>query len=263
MLDKAKLTSKFEIEPKQVHATAKKLYRFEVNLLDRHYLYCRKYSSSSGQVMTVKTSPKQTNISPISIELNPSHFSGLNELSLTLSELIPLEHLRFSRIDYSSDIPISFSDLWRQADVKYKVMRDRYRGSETTGLYFGCHNHIVKIYDKAKESNLGHPLTRVEVLQKHKSVSVVNFLDLHKLSDFDPFENVRFMSLRLPDNYGSPKSYEALKVQIEREGLCIARKVLGRQNNFTKTFGRYLEPSTANTLLRENHFTEINNFLRS
>jgi hypothetical protein len=263
MLDKAKLISKLEKDPRQVHTAAKQLYQFEANLLDRHYLYCRKYSSSSGQSVTVKTNPKQTNISPISIELNPSHFSGLSEMSSTLAEMVPLEHLRFSRIDYSSDIPIMFSDLWRQADVKFKVMRDRYRGSETTGLYFGCHNHIVKIYDKTKESNLAHPLTRVEVLQKHKSVSIVNFLDLYKLSDFDPFENVRFMSLRLPDNYGSPKSYEALKGHIEREGLCIARKVLGRQNNFTKTFERYLEPSTANRLLRENHFAEINNFLRS
>ncbi len=263
MIDKAKLVSNTVENPKLIHAIAKGLSKEEAGILDRHYLFCRRYLTHEGSSFVIKTGPKQSNISNLCIELNPSHFSGLKELNSILSTITPLESLRFTRLDYSSDLPVRYIDLWKSIDVKYKVLRDRYRSSQPTGLYFGSNNHLVNVYDKTNRSFPEQPITRIEAREKHKSLTVNKISELHKLLEHNPFDCLRIMNPKDPTSYGSPKSYEKLKNEIDRDGLSVARKILGRQNNFEKTYGRYLEPSPYLEQLNENHKNEITKFLRS
>ena len=263
MLDKAKLVANTEQDPRLIHANAKGLSREEACVLDSHYNYCRRYLTLEGRFFVLKTAPRQSNISSLCIELNPSHFSGLKELSLMLSTITPLESLRFSRIDYSADLPMRYIDIWKLIDVKYKVLRDRYRSSQPTGLYFGSNNHLINVYDKTNRSFPLQPITRVEVREKHRSLTINKISELGELLQYNPFDCVRIMNLKEPTSYGSPKSYERLKNEIDRDGLSVARKSLGRQNNFEKTYGKYLESSPLAEQLNNNHKSEMINFLRS
>lgn len=263
MIDKAKLIALEGIEPDKIHDVAKRISIDTSGMMDSHYLRARRYITQNKQVFTLKTNPKQQNIAPLAIELNPSHFSGLAEMNRVIQSITDLDKLRFSRLDFSSDLPVSFNDCWRLVDVKYKTVRDRYRSFSVNGLYFGCNNNIIKVYDKTKQANLDHPVTRVEVMQKHRSLVIGNFSKIYELEKFDPFQNIRFMELILPPESGSPKSYTELSERIKTDGLSVARRELGVQNNFNKTFSRYLTESPLTQQMKELHETELKKFLRS
>ena len=262
MIDKAKLVSTTPQDTDAAHINARKRSKDTTGIFDRHYSYCRQYQINNSKIV-LKTNPKLSSISPLSIELNPSHFSGLNEMIDTISIMAPPETLKFSRLDYSSDLPVRFVDIWKMVDVKYKVLRDRYRGASATGLYFGANNHLINIYDKSLKSSLSHPITRFEIREKHRSLTITTLSQLENLLDYNPFKPLRIMTIKEPANYGSPSSYEKLKASIDLEGLSVARRCLGEQNNFAKTYEKYLEPSPFMMQLNENHLSEVSKFLRS
>ena len=74
MLDKLKLTSKDEVYSKEVHKAISRVSNDIKGNMDRLYLNSKTYLVDRGIPVVVKTMNKQANISPICIELNPSHF---------------------------------------------------------------------------------------------------------------------------------------------------------------------------------------------
>jgi hypothetical protein len=261
-LDKAKLVSRSETDPGLLHDRARNISKETTMVMDRHYLYCRRYQIAKGKCLVLKTNPKQGGISDVCLELNPSHFPGLTDMKNVLSAITDISSLRFTRIDFCSDLEVDFGSTWKYMDVSHKVVRDRYRGDKATGLTFGCNSHIIKLYDKSAQSKLKHPLTRIEVMEKHKSISISGFNEIENLLTYDPFSSIRFMKLKEPGLCGSPKTYDLIRSILETEGLAVGRKILGKQNNFSKTYERYLEPLPLTALMKEKHFNSIEQFIR-
>jgi hypothetical protein len=262
MIDKLKLTSNVGPTPEEIHKKLINLSSDTRSLLDRLYLWSRSYLIN-GKALVIKTQPKHSNISTICIETNPSHYEGLKELTNVISEVIDYNKLRITRMDHKADLLVSYSELKNKIDVKFKILKSDYHGSKPTGMNIGSGNQTICIYDKAIQSKLDHPLTRIEVREKFKSLKVSKLSELGNLLDNNPFSNIRIMDLSEATNSGSPKNYQRLKDGIQAKGLLITRKELSQSNNFNKTYERYLRKSPLNDLLLNTYKIELTKFLRN
>jgi hypothetical protein len=248
MIDKLKIVLNENVSSSQIHDTASEISQLKVFVPDKIYNKSFNYQVDSSVQFCLKTNPRLPSVKPISIELNPSKFSSLAELDSLLKRLTPLEGSRITRIDYASDLNQDLGSIWRQIDVSYKSIRDRYRGSKLDGLYFGTGNHNICIYDKSPKYKPSS-VTRFEIREKMDQVSFKNVSDLKLILGFNPFLCIKIMSLNPPPERGSPRCYESLKSLIEVNGLFSARKQLGEKNNFNKTYGKYLSLSPLNESL--------------
>lgn len=262
MIDKLKLTSKEPLCSERLHRSLSSLASETRGNLDRLYLCSRSYLIN-GKLITLKTISKQSNISPICIELNPSHFESFTELKGVIGQMIDIDLLKISRLDHKVDLPVPYSEIKNKIDVKFKFLRSDYYGSRPTGMTIGRGNETICIYDKTEQSKLSSTLTRIEVREKFKYLKIESLLDIELLLNYNPFAKIRIMDLSEPSNHGSPKSYNTLKNSIEAKGLLFARKELSQNNNFSKTYERYLEKSYLDDMMLSNYQNDLNKFLRS
>lgn len=262
MLDKLKLITKEELAPDLLHRRLGEIATQTKGNLDRLYLCSRTYIVN-GQHIVLKTNGKQSNISPVCVELNPSSFSGLSELVGAIESFIDPSILRISRVDHTVDLPVKYTFLKNKIDVKFKVMRSDFHGTKPTGMMIGRGNETICIYDKTEQAKLEYDLTRIELREKFGSVGVSKLSDLSLLLNIDPFTKIRIMDIGEPNNNGSPRCYLQLRDSIEAKGLLLARKELSCGNNFTKTFEKYLVPSEYDGLMRTLYMENLSKFLRS
>lgn len=262
MIDKLKLTAKEVMSPESLHKQLASLSTDTKGNLDRLYLCSRSYTIN-GKSVVLKTMNKQSNISPICIEVNPGHYDCFSELFETIDNIIDVSLLRITRLDHKVDLDVSYAEIQSKIDVKFKVLRKDYYGSKQTGMMIGGGNESICIYDKAEQSKVISSLTRIEVREKFKSLKVTCLSELDSLLEYNPFSKIRIMDLKEPSDYGSPKSYQLLKTAIESKGLLIARKELSINNNFGKTFEKYLERSPLDEVMLSSYRENLTKFLRS
>lgn len=121
-----------------------------------------------------KQEDKWSTLSIMSVEVNPNKHSDSQLFKMTMDMIKILTYDGYlSRIDYAIDVPYVQSDV---VVLNSRKMRGLYKGTE----YFGqrSQNGFVRIYDKAKESDLDSPLTRIETVVrfgKKKKFSSVDF----------------------------------------------------------------------------------------
>ena len=115
----------------------------------------------------------------VRMDFNPNKVAGHEVFQLLLSFLVcntrPL-HRTVKRFDLAVDIPVLRPDVFLVKDNRAYI--ERRHGQEWT-QYLGAKSSTVgrvKLYNKQVESNLGHPLTRLEIT----------------LDPITPYEQVKF-----------------------------------------------------------------------
>lgn len=112
----------------------------------------------------------------VKLEVNPNKHGNKPVLN-DLLELLKSSAYTFTlnRYDYAIDIPVPTEDIQVFSTNKEKGL---YKGTR----YYGQRNRngFCRIYDKAKESNLDTPLTRVEhIISNVKTTKKISFEKIH------------------------------------------------------------------------------------
>lgn len=246
--------------------------------LDKHYRLSVSLRRGGSHYLTIKTQPRQINIRPTLLSLNPARLSGKSELLKITSNLLRGQ-LEINRIDLCSDIEAPIEDLYSRTRVKFKQKVSEFEhGSKLTGYYFGVKNEVLVIYDKAYQLEKSRKIrpkyikgstkstvTRFEVRLKggkipHRSLEKIGFY-----REYNPFSFLEIENFANADTIKPADSLKAkfLREQCEAFGFNHTSKLLGASNNFNKTFGRYLSRSSENDDLLNNYRKNISTFLEN
>tara|TARA_R110002049_G_scaffold102861_3_gene248881 strand:+ start:113 stop:949 length:837 start_codon:yes stop_codon:yes gene_type:complete len=251
---------------------------FGLNSCRKHgsnYDFNEVFTKNGEHFFCLRTGPKFPNNPQASLWINPSRFTSHAEVR---SIVIPLmgSDCFLNRIDFCSDLSVDHSEILARVRVKNKRKRTDYdSGARATGQYYGKRSHIIVIYDKAYQlQKLGAretfvrskikptTLTRIEVrLNKYKSMET-NFNKLETYQDYDPFKQVEIVDFDISENFKEKERFKAeyLRELSSKIGFHQAYKTLNSDNNFSKTWSRFVSSSTLNNQLRETHFKSLSKY---
>ena len=175
----------------------------------------------------------------------PSAFETLAAYHTFLRQLLrddELDELQISRLDIAIDYEIPLSSLLRGLDVTHKFARASYDdlGALRTGMLIGRGPEKILVYDKAYESGLPSPLTRIEIQLSGKKLPTRSYRNLAEtLKTWSPFRAIHLHEVELASNFLSEAQQERrnqLHYLMERDGLLAARRVLNQNQNFDRDF---------------------------
>lgn len=117
------------------------------------------------------------------IEFNPNKVM-LNSYFIDFFRAVRvhLDSLSFKKCDFALDIPLQRQLVVLKKDQR-KYSRIEYGGALTEYLGQRNKNNHVKLYDKQKEADLPHPLTRLEVT--YESDNILKFPDVYIRKDLE------------------------------------------------------------------------------
>lgn len=279
MIDKIKLKKfKLDKDPRQVIGLLDGEFGHVFRTPDKFYEYSYVLEDAvSGRYVIVSYSPKFSNASGLTIELNPSRFKSLNDLVEFVSLFGSVSDFEISRIDFNSDIIAPFSEVFRFLIVQNKMSRDVFSyGNQRCGVVFGNKPEVIIVYDKAFElsqkikyrfkhlkGQSPDQLTRFEVRNFKNTVKVKSFEDIHEYVDVNPFEKIRSYSLKdVPEL--KPRSlglYLKFLELLNEDGLHHARKELGQGGNFSSVYEKYLTDQFVSDQLFKQHKRELKEFI--
>ena len=279
MIDKIKLKKfKLDKDPRLVIGLLDGEFGHVFRTPDKFYEYSYVLEDVvRGRYVIVSYSPKFSNASGLTIELNPSRFKSLNELVGFVSLFGSVSDFEISRIDFNSDITAPFSEVFRFLIVQNKMSRDVFSyGNQRCGVVFGNKPEVIIVYDKAFElsqkikyrfkhlkGQSPDQLTRFEVRNFKNTVKVKSFEDIHEYVDVNPFEKIRSYSLKdVPEL--KPRSlglYLRFLELLNEDGLHHARKELGQGGNFSSAYEKYLTDQFVSERLFKQHKHELREFL--
>lgn len=196
---------------------------------------------------------------------NPSKFKSYESI-LTLLKLLfdDPANLKIIRIDHAVDICFEVQRVRNTFRWSRKKSREVYRdGKILTGIYIGNCPERLAIYDKARESKVDGPLTRVELRQFNKKIPIRLFSELPTLQYYNPFE--KLIIEKVAENSNSLNKKDkfkqlALKNLILEGGMQGAYKLLNVHSNFNRDFKNQLEPDTEIPNLDELYQNNLSRF---
>lgn len=216
-----------------------------VKLRDRHW-YIQVGAAASGIYFALGS-----RFSPCTSRLisRPSAYPTFadyqNQLELLLSKQ-EIKDLRITRLDLAIDYQEELASILRGFDFKRKQAQVSYsdKGGKRTGLCVGKGTEKILVYDKAIESNLSQPLTRIEVQLSGKKLPARDLSGLEKVllgTKWNPFDQISLNDVGLPENPASLPSIQQERLSLltpilNREGLFSARRVFNEQGNFQRDY---------------------------
>lgn len=265
MIDKLKLTGSEQI------AGSLSITNLKAEIImDAHYNRCEIFRRDQKHLLTVKTKPRLSHISPVCIELNPSNFSSLDQLLDFISDFYEPSFLKIKRIDHCVDIPIAISQLHSMVKVPRKMKRSDFQYSdELTGFDIGRGHEVFVFYNKGFErissrkyrdlkNGLTH-LSRIEVRHTKNKIQHENLLNLAAYKLINPFEKIEFYNLR--EDCMENKKAKAFQTLCATNGLQSLYKRLNQNSNFQRTYGKFLEESNLGQLIHEQYLESLSNFI--
>lgn len=172
-----------------------------------------------------------------------AHYQNQLEQLLSKQEI---KNLRITRLDLAIDYQEELSSILRGFDFKRKQAQVSYidRGGKRTGLCIGKGTEKILVYDKAIESNLSQPLTRIEVQLSGKKLPARDLSSLEKVlldTKWNPFDQISLNDVELPEHPASLPSIQQERLSsltpiLNREGLFSARRVFNEQGNFQRDY---------------------------
>jgi hypothetical protein len=262
MIDKLELRTDY-MKPEAIKTLGSKYDHFMVG--DKNYRECHVFKSDKNHIITVKTNPVFPNASFCSIELNPSKFKSVKDMTALIS-LISDEGLFIKRIDFAVDVPIPIEEIRKAIKAKHKRLRHDYKENDIcTGFELGSDQEIICIYDKAYEllkrrkyrkleGQIPKLMTRIELRLRAKKIPFKSFDELQNYLDINPFKIIEFYKLDNLEGFSDFQLFQVNKLLITvNESGCLhgAIKRLNQNNNFKRDH-KYL---IRNTDL-ENHIAD-------
>jgi len=138
---------------------------------------------------------------------NPNHFNSWDQFtdffksSTTLSDF---GNAQISRLDLNLDYPIHFNKFISHLDITNKRASLAFidESGERTGLIIGKGTETIAIYNKAKQTNLSTPLTRVEIRLKQNKLPTKTLDNLtNVIQSKSYFENLNLINLSFNQVY--------------------------------------------------------------
>lgn len=214
-------------------ALYKRSTRFEVNNDD-----------GSTSNLTVREQPDYPTAAPLRLELSPFTTRTFDRLVTTLSEFADPENLSIVRIDHAVDVPVATSVVLQSAFSPRKNYRSDFVRGRPSGIYIGKKPEQLCIYDRARKLHIDGDLTRIELRQWGNRASVPTLAALPDLLTRNPFEELRFYSIRKPIPNDSARTRERLHEAasaIEGSNFMLAFQRLNEHNNFRRNYEEFLD----------------------
>ncbi len=169
-----------------------------------------------------------------------------------------------TRLDLCIDYREPLQDILRGLDIGQKQCRTSFtdKGAVRTGVLVGIGNEKIVIYDKALESGVQAPLTRIEIQLSGAKLPVRTFSDLPaalQTPTWNPFSKITLNTVAYLDAiHREPHEQERLsqlRAVLDREGLFSARRTLNCHGNFWRDYG-HLFQITPRRRQPMDHFSE-------
>jgi DNA relaxase NicK len=198
--------------------------------------------NKKNHLVSIHLEPKLPNVSPLKIEINPSHFDSHEGLRMFLGQFCLIDDLKITRVDHSVDVYThSVTDFHSALVCSRKKSRELYKsGVELTTFYLGNRPERVIVYNKALKDGASDQLkTRVEVQQYRDKVPITSFVKLVNYQSINPFEILNFKEIPdiEPEALADRKKLLRLKYEINMRGAQASYKYLNSHSNFKRDFG--------------------------
>lgn len=187
------------------------------------------------------------------IVTRPSAFNSYQQYLNHIDALLAPEELEkatIKRLDLAIDYDLEFQTLIRGLDFRLKQLQTQFsdKGGKRTGLRLGKGTETIQIYDKAAQTKLPNPKTRIEFQLKGQK------LPCRKISEIQtavtrngntPFNLISLSEVSTENpmllNEQQKTKRDQLEHILSREGLFAARRLLNHHNNFSRDYGPILK----------------------
>lgn len=270
MIDKLSLTAK-DIDISSFRAQ----FGDTLTIKPQNNLYdvCERVSLRSGEhLFTAYYGPRNPNMQPFKLELNPSKL-GLkyHDLLTKLDKALDIEDSVIQRIDHACDYDIPVSLAYECIRVKRKRnvrTYGEYKAGGLTGFWAGSKFEKFVIYNKAYElrGKTFKPvsdspfkfstLTRFELRHNTKKIPYRSLKELPFLIDYDPFEGLEVMELKeeFKDEFSD------FRRENRVHGFQNTFMKLNKHNNFRRDYFRYFKLSDLPSKLRSGYRANLGQF---
>jgi len=268
MLDKLALTSPETISLETACQQLKGHYRNHTLTGTKYHqtVACFKRGPNKGDtILTLHLGPRFNGISPIKLELNPTRFNSFEDLTGLVSRITDPHQCTVTRIDHTVDLQrVSVQQVHQSLIYSRKKSREVYKnGTDLTGFYLGKNPELLAVYDKAGEQGSPGIVTRIELRQYLGKVPERAFVDLPKLSTYQPFSKLKFQ--KIIAGLTSPRENQKrliLEEWISKTGAQGGFKGLNRHSNFKRDYQPLLEPDPYIPNLDEIYQANLNQFFK-
>lgn len=189
----------------------------------------------------------------------PSAFNSFQDYEAALSNILTDQEraeMRLTRMDLALDYKAPLEQLIHGLDVSHKLVRIAYtdKGSARTGVTIGKGSEKIVVYDKAKESSLPGPRTRIEIQLTGAKLPARRLSDLPTIlsnpKKWPCFGNVSLAHVAVGENIVGFTEIQKVRLAdlrsiLKREGLLSARRTLNAKGNFDRDYGPFLEITPA------------------
>lgn len=198
---------------------------------------------SEDQHIYLKLSPNTQEVT--ALVSNPNRFQMWESYWAFIQNLTPCEALfalNISRLDLNLDFSCPLHEILKSLDLKGK--RTSISFNDTSGIREGATigkgKETIVIYDKAKESGLIEPLTRVELRLLGEKLPARQLIELpNTLLKTDFFQNVIGISIHEPQP--NNQRLTEFKSIWMRDGYYLAKKALNQNRNFDRDITKLLK----------------------
>jgi hypothetical protein len=161
--------------------------------------------------------------------------------------------MRLNRVDLALDYEAPLEEVLQGLDVGQKRIRIAYldEGATRTGMTIGKGTETIIVYDKARESKLAQPRTRIEIQLKGAKLPTRTLDELpHRLA-YSPRTLSYFASISISRVVVADAAKELTEAQVDRraevlsilkrEGLLSAKRSLNVNGNFIRDYGSFIQ----------------------
>lgn len=249
MIDKINLVTPREIDPEEacqhLEGQFTKVVTTATKYHNRVFVFKTGPHSNLEHLVSLHSGPRHPSISQSKIEVNPSRFLSFDKLTEMLTALLSrVDDLKVTRLDSAVDVQMPVSRIYQSLVITRKKHREVYKlGHEVTGFYVGAFPEVISVYDKALESKVEGPLSRIEVRQSKGKVPVGSYWDLPFLREYRPFSRMKFVKLasRPLTNLRDINKVRLLEESIAHLGSQGTAKTFNQHGNFLRNFGSLIE----------------------